>query len=213
MATILTGNGEAAPKPWPGLFSKALPYFSRRTLRLGSGLILFAYITMHLANHALGLISLDAAEAGLKVALVVWHSWPGTGLLYGAFVFHFFNALWAVYEMRTFRVPPAELLRIVLGFWLPIALIGHIAATRIAFAVFDQSSTYSLAVGFGLPRVADGSTGARMDPRLPGDSLRLQSPAFLHSVQIHPVCSRFAVASLVGSRVSHDGARTRRIGD
>ena len=165
MATILTGNGEAAPKPWPGLFSKALPYFSRRTLRLGSGLILFAYITMHLANHALGLISLDAAEAGLKVALVVWHSWPGTGLLYGAFVFHFFNALWAVYEMRTFRVPPAELLRIVLGFWLPIALIGHIAATRIAFAVFDQSSTYSLVVGNLL---ASGFQGWQMGLLAPG---------------------------------------------
>src|SRR6202044_1898987 len=47
----------------------------------------------------------------------------------------------------TFRVPPAELLRIVLGFWLPIALIGHIAATRIAFALYHQSSTYSLVVG------------------------------------------------------------------
>ena len=130
-----------------GLFSKVTPNTLRRILRLTSGLVLFAYITMHLANHALGLISLDAAEAGLRMALVVWRSWPGTVLLYGAFAIHFLNALWAIYEMRTFRVPPAELLRIVLGFWLPIALLGHVAATRIAFELFSQSSTYSLVIG------------------------------------------------------------------
>jgi adenylate cyclase len=102
---------------------------------------------MHLANHALGLISLDTAEAGLRIAVVAWHSWPGTVLLYGAFAIHFLNALWSIFEMRTFRIPPAELLRIVLGFWLPIALVGHIAATRIAFELFGQSSTYSHVVG------------------------------------------------------------------
>jgi adenylate cyclase len=115
----------------------------RRILRLTSGLTLFSYIGIHLTNHALGLISLDVAEAGLRTAVLVWHSWPGTVLLYGAFLIHFVNALWAVYEMRTFRLPPAELLRIVLGFWLPIALIGHVAATRIAFEYFGEPSTYS----------------------------------------------------------------------
>ena len=47
-------------------------------MRLTSGLVLFTYITMHLANHALGLVSLAAAETGLLVAVLVWHSWPGT---------------------------------------------------------------------------------------------------------------------------------------
>jgi adenylate cyclase len=151
-----------------GLFSKAARSSLRRKLRLTSGLVLFAYITMHLANHALGLISLDAAEAGLRMAVMVWHSWPGTVLLYGAFLIHFLNALWAVYEMRTFRMPPAELLRIVLGFWLPIALIGHVAATRIAFDLFSQSSTYSLVVG---NLWASG---------LPGWQMGLLAPGWIH---------------------------------
>jgi adenylate cyclase len=134
---------------------------------------------MHLANHALGLISLDAAEAGLKVALVVWHSWPGTLLLYGAFVFHFCNALWAIYEMRTFWMPPAELLRIVLGFWLPIALIGHVAATRIAFELFNQSSTYSLVIG---NLWASG---------LPGWQIGLLAPGWIHGcLGLHFVFNR-----------------------
>ena len=35
-----------------------------RQLRLTTGLILFTFVTTHLLNHALGLISLDAMEAG-----------------------------------------------------------------------------------------------------------------------------------------------------
>jgi adenylate cyclase len=149
-------------------FSKAGLQSFRRSLRITSGLILFTYITMHLTNHALGLISLDVAEAGLRIAVFVWHTWPGTILLYGAFLIHFLNALWAIYEMRTFRIPPAELLRIVLGFWLPIALIGHVAGTRIAFALFSESSTYSAVVG-GL--WASG---------LPGWQMGLLAPGWIH---------------------------------
>jgi hypothetical protein len=81
-------------------------------------------------NHALGLISLGAAEAGMQYAVEVWYSLPGTILLYGAFATHFMMALFAVYERRTFRLPPLELLRIVLGFTMPILLIGHAASTR-----------------------------------------------------------------------------------
>ena len=110
---------------------------------MGSGLILFAYITIHLTNHALGLISLDAAETGLRIAVAIWHSRLGTGLLYGAAGTHILLAFWSLYERRTFRLPPAELLRIALGLWLPILLIGHVAATRIAYELFGSASDYS----------------------------------------------------------------------
>jgi len=110
---------------------------------LASGLILFAYVTAHLGNHALGLVSLDAAETGLRIGVAVWHSWAGTGLLYGAAATHILLAFWAVYARRTFRLPPAELLRIALGLWLPVLLIGHVAATRIAYELFGSASDYS----------------------------------------------------------------------
>ena len=151
-----------------GLFANLTPHRLRRIMRLTSGLVLFTYITMHLANHALGLVSLATAETGLLIAVLVWHSWPGTVLLYGAFSVHLLNALWAIYEMRTFRLPPSEWLRIVLGFWLPVALIGHVAATRIAFDLFSQSSTYSLVVG---NLWASG---------LPGWQMGLLAPGWIH---------------------------------
>jgi adenylate cyclase len=118
----------------------------RRDLRMASGLVLFTYIAAHLVNHALGLISLDAAEQGLGYAVEVWKSLPGTVLLYGAAAAHFLLALWAVYERRTFRLPPAELLRIALGFTLPIILINHFANTRLAYDLFGLSSDYTRVV-------------------------------------------------------------------
>lgn len=113
---------------------------------MASGLILFIYIGAHLTNHALGLISLEAAEAGMSIAVEVWYNPLGTALLYGSFVIHFMMALYAVYERRTFRLPPLELLRIALGFTMPILLIGHAASTRLAYELFGLSSDYARVV-------------------------------------------------------------------
>jgi adenylate cyclase len=127
---------------FPDLASSSI----RRSLRLASGLVLFTYITAHLVNHSLGLVSLNTAEAGLEIAVEVWSSWPGTVLLYGAAAIHFLLALWSVYERRTFRLPPLELLRIALGFTLPILLIGHAANTRLAWELFEMPSDYARVV-------------------------------------------------------------------
>lgn len=128
------------------MFSELAARVSIRNLRLASGLVLFAYILAHMINHALGLISLDVAEAGLEIAVHVWYSWPGTVLLYGAAATHFLLALWSVYIRRTFRLPPLELLRIALGFTLPVILIGHAVATRLAWELFALSSDYTRVV-------------------------------------------------------------------
>src|SRR6266496_416464 len=116
---------------------------TRRDLRLGSGLVLFAYIAAHLANHALGLVSVNAAEAGLRVAVAFWHSLPGTVLLYGAAGIHLALALVAVYERRTLRMPAPEALRIALGFGIPLLLIGHFTSTRFAFELYGLRSDYA----------------------------------------------------------------------
>src|SRR5271165_107771 len=130
--------------PWGAeLLSRFSVSGLRRNLRMGSGLVLFTYIAAHLINHALGLISLNTAEEALGFAEDVWDSLPGTVLLYGAAGVHFLLALRSVYERRTFRLPPAELLRIALGFTLPLILINHFAHTRLAYEVFGLPSDYT----------------------------------------------------------------------
>ncbi len=140
----------------------------QRTLRMASGLILFTYISAHLINHALGLVSLDVAERGLEFAVTVWYSLSGTILLYGAAATHFLLAVWAVYERRTFRLPPAELLRIALGFTMPMILINHFANTRLAYDLFGLSSDYTRVIADLW--VADSQ----------GMQLGLMAPGWLH---------------------------------
>jgi adenylate cyclase len=113
-----------------------------RDLRLGSGLVLFTYLAAHLANHALGLVSLNAAEIGLRVVVAVWHSVPGTVLLYGAAVIHLALAIRAVYQRRTLRMPPIEALRIALGFGMPLLLVGHFATARVGYELYGLPSNY-----------------------------------------------------------------------
>ena len=54
---------------------------SLRTARLASGLVMMAFVIMHLGNLSLSLISLEAAEAGRLWFLAIWRSLPGTVVL------------------------------------------------------------------------------------------------------------------------------------
>ncbi|MFO1323954.1 MAG: 2Fe-2S iron-sulfur cluster-binding protein [Burkholderiales bacterium] len=119
---------------------------TRRDLRLASGLVLFTYIALHLANHALGLVSVATAERALDVAVRLWHSVPGTMLLYGAAITHVALALNALYRRRTLRMPPLEVLRIALGLGIPILLIGHFVNTRFAWEAYRIAPDYGTVV-------------------------------------------------------------------
>ena len=141
---------------------------SRRDLRLASGLVLFTYVTLHLLCHALGLISLATAEAALHATVLVWQSWPGTALLYGAAAVHVGLALLAIFDRRTLRLPPLQLLRIVLGLLIPATLIGHVVATRYAVYRFGLPPEYSRVVA---NLWASGAQGL---------SLGLLAPGWLH---------------------------------
>ncbi|RYE73717.1 MAG: adenylate/guanylate cyclase domain-containing protein, partial [Hyphomicrobiales bacterium] len=105
---------------------------STRRVRLVTGWILFAFVAMHLLNHALGLISIGAMERGRGWFNLVWGNLVGTLLFYGSLAVHFALALQALYRRRTLRMPAREALHLVLGIGLPLLLIPHIVALRIA---------------------------------------------------------------------------------
>ena len=144
-------------------------FSSRRNLRLASGLVLFTYVTLHLSCHASGLVSLDVAEACLRATVRLWHSAPGTVLLYGAAALHVGLALLAIYDRRTLRMAPLNGLRIVLGMVMPVTLIGHFVGTRYSFEHFGLAAEYS--------RIAGNlwASGAR------GLTLGLLAPGWLHA--------------------------------
>lgn len=139
------GTVESAGASAPSRRMKRRPP-TRRELRLASGLVLLAYVALHLFNHTLGLVSVAFAERGLAVTLSLWHSLPGTVVLYGAATIHLALAFDAIYQRRSLRTAPLDMLRIVLGLGIPTLLIGHAVTTRWAWEAFRQSPQYTRVV-------------------------------------------------------------------
>lgn len=127
--------------PFPRLAFLSRPP-TRRTLRWVSGLVLMGYVTVHLLNHSLGIVSFSAAENVLRGVQQFWHSLPGTVLLYGAAAVHLALAVNALWERRTLRMPPLEGLRVLLGFALPLLLATHLTAMRGAYLAYGIEGSY-----------------------------------------------------------------------
>ena len=91
-----------------------------RRLRLASGLVLFAYLTTHYLNHALGLISREALSRGADIFVLVWRNPIGTVVLYGAVATHMLLALWSLYQRRSFKgMTAGDWAQLLLGLSVP----------------------------------------------------------------------------------------------
>ena len=112
-------------------------------LRLYSGMVLFVYVTMHLLNHALGLISLEAMEWGREPFLAIWRNPVGTTVLIGALATHAGLSLYTLYRRRTLRMPLHEAAQVVSGLLLPPLLAGHVIGNRLLHEKFGVDDTYT----------------------------------------------------------------------
>jgi adenylate cyclase len=136
-----------------------------RRLQLGSGVVLLIYLFLHLVNHALGIWSLDLAGRGLTLALRLWHSVPGTILLYGSAALHFALALHTVYGRRHWALPPIEWIRLWAGLSLPLLLIRHAVATRVAASLYGFEPNYERIV---ISLITSGTQGLQLALLAPG---------------------------------------------
>ena len=117
-----------------------------RRLRLITGSILFIYLATHLLNHSLGLISLDAMEAGRIWFLALWRNPVGTSLFYGSLLTHFLLALWAIFQRHHLRLPVWEALQLLLGLCIPPLLAVHFVGTRLAHEWYGVEDLYAKTV-------------------------------------------------------------------
>ena len=115
-------------------------------LRLGSGLILFAFVGTHLFNHALGLVSLPALEAGRQVFLLTWRNPVGTTLLYVAIVLHIILVIYSIVRRRTWKIPLRETFQVIFGLAVPPLIAIHVIGNRGAHELFDINDTYAYVV-------------------------------------------------------------------
>jgi adenylate cyclase len=117
-----------------------------RRLRLGSGLVMFAYVTTHFLNHSLGLFSVDVMDRALERIYDYWASPLGSVFLYGAFATHYCLALWALWLRRSLRMPITEATQLVLGFSIPFFLVDHVLQTRVGDTFYDAHFGYYASV-------------------------------------------------------------------
>jgi adenylate cyclase len=123
------------PSPWA---SESL----LRNTRLVSGLILMTFLVLHFANHALNLISIDAAEAGRHLFLAVWRNPAGTVLLYGSILVHPALALVSLYRRRTLAMPKREWAQLALGLLVPLLIANHVIGTRVIHDMYGIEDSY-----------------------------------------------------------------------
>lgn len=113
-----------------------------RKLHIASGLVLFAYLVTHFVNHALLIGSIAIADSMLRAIHPVLISPPVTLLLLAALVAHVALALLALWRRRTLRLSGYEAVQYLLGFALPLALLPHVASTRIPDTVYELNWGY-----------------------------------------------------------------------
>jgi adenylate cyclase len=112
-------------------------------IRLITGLVLFFYVTSHLLNHSLGLVSYQSMEEDRQWFLWIWRNPLGTTALYGSLLIHFLLGFWALYRPRRLWLPPAEATRVLLGIAIPILLSEHVIGTRAANIIAWTNDTYA----------------------------------------------------------------------
>ncbi|HTO30686.1 MAG TPA: 2Fe-2S iron-sulfur cluster-binding protein [Pararhizobium sp.] len=126
---------------------------SIRSARLVSGLILSAFVLTHLANLALGLVSLEAIDAWRTVLMAPWHSAAGSIFLALAAIVHAGIGLYTISKRRSLALSRVDVVQIILGVLTPPLLITHVLtlrATSIIVPDFDASYAVILSVYWSL---------------------------------------------------------------
>ena len=121
---------------------------SARDIRLCTGLVIAVFITSHLINHALGLVSINAMEIYRKAHAAIWQSPPGVVALYGSIFIHFLLALYALYKRSHLRLRPSTAIQLAFGLMVPLLLLEHVIGSRLIPFLFDFEATYLYSLSF-----------------------------------------------------------------
>lgn len=100
------------------------------------------FLALHMSNHALNLISLNAAEKARLLFLLLWRNPVGTTLLYGAILVHLSLVLRSLYYRRSLKLPFGEAMQVLFGLLIPLLIMEHVIGTRIRHELVGYSDTY-----------------------------------------------------------------------
>lgn len=136
-ATDAERQGEHAGRglPWSAIIGR---------LRLYTGLILFIYVAVHLANHVAGLWSIAALDTGLAVIAAVVRQDAISVVLYASLLLHVLIALRALYYRESLKVMSvAERMQLALGLAIPLLLMRHVIASRMMHELYGVNDDHT----------------------------------------------------------------------
>ncbi|MEO0486448.1 MAG: adenylate/guanylate cyclase domain-containing protein [Pseudomonadota bacterium] len=115
-------------------------------LRLVSGLILFAFVALHLVNHALALWSLEAMDQVQVWRTEITRSLTGRIVLGGAFVVHLGLNVSKIVARKYWRMRGWGFVQILTGLIIPVLVIPHAVGMNIPEVLWAVDVTYAFAV-------------------------------------------------------------------
>ncbi|GGA07652.1 2Fe-2S iron-sulfur cluster-binding protein [Neptunicoccus cionae] len=119
----------------------------RRGLMIGSGLVLFAFLTCHLANLSLGLHSVALMDEWRWALSGLWTGPVMRLVLATALVLHFATALVSIYWRNTLRLPVYDMAQLVAGVLIVPLLAPH-AFGIMAYDPLGLVPTYDLVLRY-----------------------------------------------------------------
>ncbi len=114
-----------------------------KRLRIITGLILFAFLTMHLTNVALGLSSVALMEQARPWLLDIWANIVVGPVLLAALLIHMGLGLAAIYRRNTFNMTRNDIVQIVSSLILVPLMIPHVMGTAVAKEFFDLPQNFA----------------------------------------------------------------------
>ena len=115
-----------------------------RRARMYSGLVIFLYVTVHLVNHSMGLISLEVME-GLRQRVSAFNRNIVVSLtLYGALLVHTLLGFHHLLTRRSFKMSAKDWTQLVTSFALPLVLLPHMFASGYTPRFKDAQTSYKV---------------------------------------------------------------------
>jgi len=96
-----------------------------RNLRMVSGLYLLAYVTCHLLNLCLGMISVAAMDAARPWLSGIWTNGPASYLTLTMLLLHYFVGLWSIYQRPSISGTPQDLVQALSGLTILPLMATH----------------------------------------------------------------------------------------
>lgn len=114
-----------------------------RSLRLISGLVLFAFVVMHLINHAFGLASIETMEQARKVLLLPWANVAGGFAIFLSLAIHSSLGLYSVYRRPHLNTSAFDVFQLALALLIPLLLVPHVVTMLIQPLFMPERMSYS----------------------------------------------------------------------